>query len=194
MNYKKPEKEITVKGVKYEIDTDFRTWAAFACEIENTKSEKDAFFTVANFVGKLGLPLSRESLEAVLLFFCCGETESDKNDKQKEQALDFKKDEELITAAFRTQYGIDLRSEYLHWWDFLANIKGLKSDLPIVEIMGYRTIDLGKVDKSRKAYYRKLKNKYSLRKKHYVSLEDRDNALKEHVKKIQERVSGSGRK
>lgn len=70
----------------------------------------------------------------------------------------------MIYTAFKTQYNIDLEEiEFLHWWKFKAMFNGLKSDNKIVEIMGYRAIDLSKIkDKEEKKRYKELKRIYAL--------------------------------
>ena len=51
----------------------------------------------------------------------------------------------------------------MHWWKFKAMFNGLKSDNKIVEIMGYRAIDLSKIkDKEEKKRYKELKRIYAL--------------------------------
>lgn len=69
-----------------------------------------------------------------------------------------------IYSAFIETYQMDLQEiDYLHWWKFKAMFNSLNKDTKIVEIMGYRAIDLSKIkDKEEKARYRKLKKIYKL--------------------------------
>lgn len=198
MKYGKPPKKLIINGQAYPIETDFRIWAEFADKVEKLSDEKLSE-EILSFMTGQGLPINDVSLKAVLVFFSCGEdTESKKkstNPKNKPTAFDFEKDEDLIFAAFMSQYGIDLRSvKHLHWWDFMAMFKGLH-DEKICDIIGYRTIDTSKMSKEQQAIYRKLKELYSLdkNKKHYGSLEARDSAMIERVKRLQKEVNGDGR-
>jgi len=61
------------------------------------------------------------------------------------------------------QYKIDLNYTNMHWWKFKALFQGLSDNTLMVKIMGYRSIDLGKIkDKEEKARYKKLKKIYAL--------------------------------
>lgn len=77
---------------------------------------------------------------------------------------DFEYDADYIYSAFLTQYGIDLNSiRYLHWWKFLAMFRGLDSSNRIVEIMGYRSMDISSIeDKKQKKHYQDLKKRYEI--------------------------------
>ena len=88
-----------------------------------------------------------------------------KSNYQKEEKIyDYEYDDGYIYSAFLQQYGIDLQKiKYLHWWKFKALFDSLNKDTKIVEIMGYRAIDLGKIkDKEEKNRYKKLKKIYQL--------------------------------
>lgn len=196
MKYLQPENTLHICGKTYEINTDFRVWAELSDKI-STASEKDIFTVMLEFISVQGLPLSKHSLSAVLSFFRCG-VDAEKDDRHNsgsyDRAVDFGKDMELITAAFRAQYNIDLRRESLHWWDFVAMFKGLYDYHAISKIMQYRTIDLSKMDKQHKAVYKKLKEKYSLddKKLHCKSLRERDDTMRQKIRRIQKEVNGTG--
>ena len=194
MRYSKPPKFIEVDGVGYPIETDFRVWIDFSQKITNL-SDEALLNEILKFIETQGLPVSEESLQAVLTFYSCGEKpkpEKKNASVSHGRAFDFEKDEELILAAFVSQYHINLRKEHLHWWDFIAMFKGLKDDEKICEIMGYRTMDINNVSDSQKAYYRRLKEKYSLDTVHYASLEERNNAMRDKIKQLQKKVNGIG--
>ena len=51
----------------------------------------------------------------------------------------------------------------LHWWKFKAMFQGLKSDNRIVEIMGYRAMEIpSKMSREQKEFYRKMKKQYAI--------------------------------
>ena len=107
-----------------------------------------------------------KAIEDMLWFDRCGKEikTSQKETSEAKQIYSYEFDDELIYSAFKDQYNIDLNSiKYLHWWKFKAMFEGLKQDNKIVEIMGYRAIDLGKIkDKEERARYKKLKKIYAL--------------------------------
>lgn len=75
----------------------------------------------------------------------------------------FEFDGDLIYAAFYSQYGIDLATVSLHWYQFRALFAGLEETSRFAEVMGAREINLSKIsDPEQKAYYRKLKAAYRL--------------------------------
>lgn len=115
----------------------------------------------------------------IIWFYTCGKNDTNinsqdnqekkikkkKSNYQKEEKIyDYEYDDGYIYSAFLQQYGIDLQEiKYLHWWKFKALFDSLNKDTKIVEIMGYRAIDLGKIkDKEEKSRYKKLKKIYQL--------------------------------
>lgn len=200
MEYLRNKEELEIRGIKYPIDTDFRTWISFEKKI-STESEEESVKTMLTFAVNANLPICRESFDEILSFFMCGKKIEENNDKNKsassnnsEIAVDFIADEALIYAAFKAQYGIDLRKDCLHWWDFIALFNGLTEEHLICKIMSYRTIDLDKVDKHIRPEYKKLKDKYSLTRKHFNTVEERNEALKNRIKKIQKEVEQNATK
>lgn len=112
-----------------------------------------------------------------MLWFYRGGKAEQKRGKRKGAApsriYDFEQDDAYIYAAFVSQYGIDLNDvEYMHWWKFRALFHALTDDNEIVKIMGYRSIDIGKIkDRERRMQVANLKARYKL-----------DNAMSEDEK------------
>ena len=110
-----------------------------------------------------------KAIDNILWFYKCGKEEKEEVD-QKETKRNIKRiysyefDNELIYSAFKDQYGIDLQDiEYLHWWKFKAMFDALKDDNKIVEIMGYRAMNINKIkDKEMKKHYKKMQKLYAL--------------------------------
>ena len=116
-----------------------------------------------------------KAFDDIIWFYTCGKSDFNKkqstNTKSKtvkqqreEKIYDYEYDDGYIYSAFLQQYGVDLQEvEYLHWWKFKSMFNSLNKDTKIVEIMGYRAINLGKIkDKDEKARYKKLKKIYKL--------------------------------
>lgn len=110
-----------------------------------------------------------KAIDNILWFYKCGKEEKEEVD-QKETGRNIKRiysyefDNELIYSAFKDQYNIDLQEiKYLHWWKFKAMFDSLKDDNKIVEIMGYRAVNLSKIkDKEMKKHYKKMQKLYAL--------------------------------
>lgn len=118
-----------------------------------------------------------KAIKDLFWFYTCGKNELEKpqddkklkkkpvvKEESEKKIYDYDIDDGYIYSAFLQQYGIDLQEiDYLHWWKFKAMFNSLNSDTKIVEIMGYRNIDLRKIkDKQEKARYKKLKEIYKL--------------------------------
>lgn len=166
----------------FSVNTDFRVWV----KVEHLFAEKrelapDAILALFSLVlVEKVLPNSfSETLSAILTFYACGETSLKKGGSSrisKKRVVSFTEDSAFIYAAFLAQYGIDLTTAPLHWWKFRALFDGLTDNHKIVEIMGYRGLDLSKIkDREQRARYRRLKEMYKLPDTRSVEEIERDN-------------------
>ena len=110
-----------------------------------------------------------KAIDNILWFYKCGKIDEEKTSqktiKEKTKRIySYEFDNELIYSAFKDQYNIDLQDiKYLHWWKFKAMFDALKADNKIVEVMGYRAINLSKVkDKEMRKHYKKMQTLYAL--------------------------------
>lgn len=180
--YKTPPETITVSGVEYPIDTDFRYWVRFqGILLSGDTSEKKAE-RICELMQSSGLPLTKYALDAMLTFYAGASTENKTGSGGNVQAFDFDKDSEYIFSAFLDSYGIDLTTEKLHWWRFKALFKSLPEDCQMCKIMMYRTIDLKKVPKEQRKFYREMKARYALKSNNNAGYRT-EREMKEYVKK-----------
>lgn len=177
----KPPDSICVCDECFVVNTDFRVWI----QVEHLFAEKrqltpDALLQLFSLIfAEKVLPKSfQETLSAILAFYNCGKV-AKKGGKAKENSarvVSFTEDAGLIYAAFLAQYGIDLTSASMHWWKFRALFDGLTDNHKIIEIMGYRGLDLSKIkDREQRARYRRLKEMYKLPDTRSVEEIERDN-------------------
>ena len=166
---------VNIDGEEYFIDTNFRNGIIF---------EKIAFsdIPIKNKVEQL-LPIfyteqmprnTTVAMETIIGIYSCGvETKKDTAPQRRKNGnvvlkpkmiYDYFHDAPYIYAAFLGNYGIDLNDiEYLHWWKFHALFRGLPSSAKIVEIMGYRGTDLGRIkSKSEQERIARMKEIYAL--------------------------------
>ena len=166
---------VNIDGEEYFIDTNFRNGIIF---------ENIAFsdIPIKNKVAQL-LPIfyteqmprnTTVAMETIIGFYSCGvETKKDTAPQRRKNGnvvlkpkmiYDYFHDAPYIYAAFLGNYGIDLNDiEYLHWWKFHALFRGLPSSAKIVEIMGYRGTDLGRIkSKSEQERIARMKEIYAL--------------------------------
>ena len=160
---------VDIEGIEYEINSDFRTSILFELLMQDIEIEDEEKTIQALQLYYKKCPKNiDEAINKMLWFYSCGKENTLKADNKtgssSEKIYDFDYDDEYIYSAFLDQYGIDLNEiEYLHWWKFKAMFKALKEDNEIVKIMGYRSIDLSKVeDKKQKEFYKKMKKTYEI--------------------------------
>lgn len=171
-------KTITVNGVEYPIETDFRTILRYNEQLEHTK-END----VQGIIRCIKLLFTKEIPEDILgaireinWFIKCGKEETKKNRPSNKllginsnQPFDFRIDGEMIYSAFRRNdvYGIDLLEiPYLHWWKFIAMLDDLPGDTRLHRIIDYRTIDTTNkhLSKEERDVYSALQRYYKIQK------------------------------
>ena len=105
-------------------------------------------------------------VEDIIWFYKCGKKEetSQKNGKNKQkQIYSYEFDDNKIYSAFIQQYNVDLQTVNLHWWQFKSLFESLTEETQIVQIMGYRALDITKIkDKKEKKKYKELQEIYKL--------------------------------
>ena len=163
--------EVVNERIKIDFDTNFRIGIAFEIMMQNPKYSMQAktYQALKLFYPEMNkIKDTKKAIDDIIWFYSCGKSEeetSQKNRKGKnKQIYSYEFDNDLIYSAFKNQYNVDLEEiEYLHWWKFKAMFNGLKSDNRIVEIMGYRAMELSKIkDKDMKKHYKQLQEEYKL--------------------------------
>ena len=79
-----------------------------------------------------------------------------------ELAMDFACDADYLTAAFQQAYHIDLTAERIHWWRFLALLRGLPEETTMAKIMSWRTMDTSGMEGRQRQQYEDLKETFAL--------------------------------
>jgi len=165
---------VMVDGREFPIYSDFRTGIILEQILDDdTLDGKEQFHAIMQLYFVDEVPENKEgALRAILDFYRCGKkekkrrrnTKSEQNVPKKKKVYDFMYDDDYVYSAFLTQYGIDLNEiEYLHWWKFMAMFRSLESHNKIIEIIGYRQADLGKIeDKKERARIANLQKLYEL--------------------------------
>ena len=160
--YWEPPETITVEGVKYAVETDFRMWISFQSIMTGRAGDEEKAAQVYALMERLGLPASEAALEAMVDFFEGASADRAGAGESRTPAFDFERDSAYIYSAFLAAYEIDLTTARLHWWKFKALFQALPDDCEICKIMRYRTVDLKDVPKSQKQFYRQMKARYAL--------------------------------
>lgn len=120
-----------VNGKTYKINTSFKI--AIKCneiaEDENIDDYERALAIIYLLFGKEGLydkENKNELFKKALKFLSRGK-EPVKSKKQEKPDMDFIEDYSYIKTSFRSDYGINLDKEDMHWWEFYDLINGLSN-------------------------------------------------------------------
>ena len=110
-----------------------------------------------------GIPEDRDAaLQAVNEFFAAGQTVREGESGRKLPTFSYSTDAEAIVAEFLRVYQIDLTSDSLHWWRFLALLRGLISH-SFSERVRYRAADPNDIkDKNMRSQWQHLKRVFAL--------------------------------
>ena len=162
---------LSLNNNEYEVRTSFKNWIKLILLysdkiIDNEMKIPLVFQLVFCDYEKVLNDLQEEKIKiedvfkGINYFLNCGLQSEEKSNHKK--IYDFKQDWDYIYSAFMQQYKIDLNEKPIHWFDFIKLFKGLSQDTEFVKIIGYRTVDINKLPKEQKQYYRKMKEKYKL--------------------------------
>ena len=159
-------KTVSIAGVEVPIRWDFRTSIRFEQLMEEDLPDEEKLAqALALYYPQIPFSLE-EAVEKLLWFYAAGKedtAQTGKTGRGEPRIYSYRYDDEYIYAAFLDQYGIDLQEADLHWWKFKAMFQGLKSDNRIVEIMGYRAMEIpSKMSREQKEFYRKMKKQYAI--------------------------------
>lgn len=165
---------VTVNGREYFADTDFRTMIILEKVIaDKAISNTERILRVMDLIFTDEQPEELdEAIKGVMFLYSCGDESKGGKRRQMngaveikpKQIYDYEFDAPYIYGAFLSYYGIDLNAiEYLHWWKFHAMFQSLPRTCKIVEIMGYRATDLGKIkDKDERNRIASLQRIYAI--------------------------------
>lgn len=189
---------VDIHGESWPVNWGFR--ALMLCEIDlfvPDKEDEQKMMEVLNIFYNDNVPNDVEEAMKKFLWFFRGGTESkssSSSSSSSSRAYDFDQDAQLIYAAFRSQYGVNLnktKNKDLHWWEFLAMFNGLSDELLISKVMYWRTVKLKNVPKHEKKFVQRMKKLYALRTEQIQSdqkmkLARRNSKMKEYVRKRME--------
>lgn len=178
--YESPPESVLIDGTEYQVETDFRAWVEFQGILLGKDTDQQKAEKIADMMGQMGLPQTKEALEAMLQFYAGASTEKATGGKTV-KSFDFEQDSEYIFSAFYEAYRIDLSVDKVHWWRFKALFKSLPEGCELCKIMRYRTADLKKVPKEQRQFYREMKARYALDGVKQAHMTEQD--MKDHVRK-----------
>lgn len=120
---------VEVDGKRYRINTDFR--CAIRCNeiaLDDTIGDFErALAIIYTLFGQEGIDAPEhynKLLELAQKYLLCGK-EPDKSNEKPD--MDFIEDYSYIKTSFRSDYGIKLDEENMHWWEFMELMNGLSN-------------------------------------------------------------------
>ena len=145
------------------INTDFRVWMDF----ERLSGNEDEAAATLEAVFAEGLPddIDPEKLcERLLWFYSGGRVEQKGRPEGKHKRIyDYDYDCGYVYAAFMQQYGINLNTAELHWWEYKALFESLTDKTLFEQIIGYRGAKIdSRMSKEQKEHIQKMKKIYAL--------------------------------
>lgn len=154
-----------VNNVKYKINTDYRI--ALKCQEvaeDDTISDYERSLAIIYLLfGEKGLECDdiNKLLELGIKYLQCGQDEKENNAKKD---MDYKQDFRLIKASFKSDYGIVLDDEKMHWYDFYSYLNGLTDNCILSRVREIRTYDVSKIkDVKEKKKILDLQEQYKLK-------------------------------
>lgn len=156
---------IEMGGREFKIHTNFRNWIQLEMMLFD---EGGSFLQKVPELLKLcyiSLPDTlREAVDGMVSFYMGPARQKvGRSGKMQRPCYSFWQDEELIYAAFYQQYGIDLTSAALHWWQFKALLQGLGEGTQLYKVIQYRRMDTSNIKNAEeKRFYRQMKELYKL--------------------------------
>ena len=162
---------VLIYGVEYPIRSNFRTMIKFEQLMQDPEVKDQDKVQLALRLFYPVIPDDMEqAVERLLWFYRCDKRDNlyvkktkKRKSKMTDRIYDFEHDDEYIYAAFMSQYKLDLQKvTYLHWWKFRAMFNSLNDDTQFVKIQEYRAVELDKVPKDKRAFYKRMKMLYAL--------------------------------
>lgn len=121
---------VVVKNKRYKINTDFRY--AIECnriaEDETIGDFERVLAIIYTLFGEEGLNAKddyEELLKLAKKYLCCGKEVDIDNTEQAD--MDFIEDYAYIKTSFRSDYGMNIDKEKMHWWEFYELMNGLSN-------------------------------------------------------------------
>ena len=145
------------------IKTSFRNWINFELAM-NDKSMQEAERILCG-LSSVYSDLSEENIEkridGAISFLNGWHTQTNETASTGERVLDFDIDAPQIYASFLMQYGINLTTSKMHWYEFMPLLVNLNQETPMGYIMHIRGCKI-EGTKEQKEFIRKQKKLYRI--------------------------------
>jgi hypothetical protein len=151
---------LEVDGKSYRINSDFRACLLIMMAFEdNELTMQEKQYILLNNLFAKEMPSNLEGAIQAALQFLNGKSGSDGETEERTspRLYSLSHDANFIYAAFKQTHGIDLQTDKLHWWKFLALFMDLGSETTFCSLVSLRKrIKTGKATKEEKAAAREM--------------------------------------
>ncbi len=159
---------VEIDNKKYKINTDYRI--ALKCDevardttIGDYERSLAIIYLLYGDAGIMDKKNYAELLRLATKFLSCNQEEINEHE---EIDMDFSQDIGFIKASFKSDYGIILDKENMHWWDFYMYLNGLTENCVLNRVRELRTYDTSTVkDDKERAKIQKAQKRVALKKK-----------------------------
>lgn len=153
---------VCVSGKIYKINPDFKTAIKIITYGEENSGIRLMIYALKTFYEDVPEDIAGAIIKMKEFY-------NGKDDKKQGRGIkiapvfSFSKDADAIFSSFYGQYGINLAEDNLHWYVFVALLRGLCGDNMFSRVLEIRSLDLSDIkDDGQRKRLEKLKQKYSL--------------------------------
>lgn len=169
--------ELPTEWNGYEIDGDFQIGIQISqCMTDELLNKTERMMVAAGLLFGDNRPDTFEEIAEALNWFLNGWNHDNtkasgkgaSSENKGVEAMDFDIDQWRIYAAFKSQYGIDLNREQMHFWTFMGLISSLE-ECAFTRVVSIREKQIdSKMSKEEKSFLRKAKKMFRIRKEEDV--------------------------
>jgi hypothetical protein len=121
------------------VNTDFRQGLRFfAALADSSLDDKERSAVILRLFFGSAIPSDIESVKRFIDYFINGGGQKKKRERGGKITFDFNVDSGRLFSAFLQAYGIDLRTEKMHWWIFLELFHDLPEDTMLMRVIDIR--------------------------------------------------------
>lgn len=172
-------KSIEINSINYPVDTDFRAWIRFEEVMSDDRIKNNLKLIIASdFVGldenAFNIHSQEDIMSALFSFYRMYKPILKASTSQNEAtSYKYSSDIGYVYSAFLQQYGINILTAKLHWFEYKSLFDSLTDATKFIQIVGYRTQDTSKMEKEQKREADKLKKLYQITDEDYEEEEER---------------------
>lgn len=172
-------KTIEIDSIVYSIDTDFRAWIRYEEVMSDDRIKNNLKLIIASdFVGldenAFNIHSQEDIMSALFSFYRMYKPILKASTSQNEAtSYKYSSDIGYVYSAFLQQYGINILTAKLHWFEYKSLFDSLTDATKFIQIVGYRTQDTSKMEKEQKKEADKLKKLYQITDEDYEEEEER---------------------